>query len=56
MGVARCFPGHASEAEPLRSIEGGAFEPPVIEAKSLGLAEFEKKFPIIGAIKRGGNL
>ena len=56
MGVAGGFVGDGAQAKPLRRVERGALDPPVVERDALGLAVFEKELALSGPDRRPERL
>ena len=55
VGVAGGFIADAAQAETLRRVERGGFDPPVVEGHALGLRIFEEKLAVIHALERLGD-
>src|SRR5580704_3045335 len=51
MRIAGGFARYGPQAEALRGVVGGRFQPSVIESKALGLAVLEEQLAIIGPMK-----
>ena len=47
MGIAGRFAGDGAQTKTLRRVETGAFDSPVVERETLGLAVFEEQFAVI---------
>jgi hypothetical protein len=55
MGVADGLAGDRAQAEPLRRVETGAADIPVVQRNALRLAIFQIEFTIVGPVQRVGD-
>ena len=55
MGIADRFVLDRAQAKTLRGVVGRLLEPAVVEHQGFGLAIFEKKLAIVGAVEAAGD-